>query len=471
MKSKMRILNLALGPTLFLLGFYCLPASVFPGPAARASVGLVSWMAYWWVTAPVDYAVTALLPIAVNAFCEIIPMPKVLANYSSEIIMLLLGASIIAVSWEETGVDKRIASKLLVWVGNGLRRQIVFWFVLPFVLSSVLPNAVVCATVTPIAVAMLKYVGEGDIGNSRIASKILLAIAYAAGAGGLATPLGGAMNLITVDYIQQLTGAEFMYIDWVLRLLPVVLVIVITNAFFMIRDVRKDETLGGSREYFRQEYAKMPKSGRDEVVSLVLFFLAAAFAFARPLYKNLLPGLKPAYAFVACAILSFMFAKKGGGRLMVWKTVQRKIVWEMIFIFAGGLALGAMINGSGAAKAIGGVVSTLSFSSTLLAVFVFITVPLILSDFTSNTATAAVTIPIVIAVAQGIGKDPLPFVYVASIGVNLSYMLPTSIRAIPIGYGLSPRYMLSEGWKITLLMIVALTLVSWVQLVYFPIGK
>ena len=75
-------------------------------------------------------------------------------------------------------------------IGSGLRKQIVFWFLVSAVLSAVLPNAVVCATVTPIAVSMLNYIGEKDVSSSKTASKILLTIAYAAGVGGLATPLG-----------------------------------------------------------------------------------------------------------------------------------------------------------------------------------------------------------------------------------------------------------------------------------------
>lgn len=84
-----------------------------------------------------------------------------------------------------------------------------------------------------------------------------------------------------------------------------------------------------------------------------------------------------------------------------------------------------------------------------------------MSDVTSNTATAAVTIPIVISIIEGIGKDPIPYIYVASIGVNLSYMLPTSIRAIPVGYGLQPRYMLKEGWKLSVIVLVLISMSSY----------
>ena len=231
---KKRVINLFIGPLLFALCCLLLPSAVFETLASRAAVGTVAWMAYWWVTAPVDYAVTAFLPIAINAFVEMTGMSTVIANYASETILLLLGASILSVSWEETGLDKRIAAGFLGLVGNNLRQQLIFWFLLSAILSSVLPNAVVCATITPIAVSMLKYVGEGDIANSKIGSKLLLTIAYATGVGGLATPLGGAMNLVTVDYLQQVTGKEFMYSAWLIRFLPIMLVLVITNILFFL---------------------------------------------------------------------------------------------------------------------------------------------------------------------------------------------------------------------------------------------
>ena len=124
---------------------------------------------------------------------------------------------------------------------------------------------------------------------------------------------------------------------------------------------------------------------------------------------------------------------------MTWKNVQGKIVWELIYVFAGGLAAGTLINESGASNAIGAAVTSIGLTGGLLTVFVIVTVTILLSDVTSNTATAAVAMPIVISITQGIGLNPIPYIYIASIGVNLSYMLPTSIRAIPVGYGLEPK--------------------------------
>lgn len=217
-------------------------------------------------------------------------MSAIISNYASETILLLLGASIITVSWEETGLDKRIAARFLGLIGDNLRYQIMFWFILSALLSSILPNAVVCATMTPIAVAMLTYIGEGNIAESRIGSKLLLTIAYAAGLGGIATPLGGAMNLVTVDYIQQITGEEYIYMHWVIRFLPIFIVLMILNILFMLRDVKKDESLGGSREFFINEYKRMPPMKLEEKWSLALFVIATLLAFTRQLYQDILPG-------------------------------------------------------------------------------------------------------------------------------------------------------------------------------------
>lgn len=465
---KKRTLYLMLGPTLFFFCAFALPQTVFTTFESRAAIGTMVWTAFWWITAPVDYAVTGLLPIAINALVPMAPMDSVIANYASETIMLLLGADIITISWEATGLDKRIAARFLGMIGDNFRQQVLFWFVLSAVLSAILPNAIVCATLTAIAIAMLNYIGHGDIGNSRIGSKLVLTIAYAAGLGGIATPLGGAMNLVVVDYIQQVTGQEYIYTSWVIRLLPITLALVIINGLFLIRDVKKEESLGGSKEYFLQEAKKMPPMSLAEKCSLLLFVIATILAFTRQLYQAYLPGLKPAYAFIICAIISFLITTDGGDRLMLWKSVQTKVIWEMLYIFGGGLAIGTIVSKSGAAQAIGDLVGTLGLDGGLFTVFIIVTVTVLMSDVTSATATAAITIPIVISVINGIGLNPIPYIYIATIGINVSYMLPTSIRAIPVGYGLKPKYMLQEGAKITVWIIGCMTLLSYLLLKYWP---
>lgn len=468
MKNKNNPILIIIGPLLFALCGFMLPESVFGSREACMAIGTVAWMAFWWITEAVDFAVTAFLPIAVNAVFEITDMSSVISNYASETILLLLGASILTVSWEETGLDRRIAARFLSLVGSKVRHQVVFWFILCVILSAVLPNAVVCAAMTPIAVSMLRYVGEKDIAKSKVGSLLLLTIAYGTGVGGLASPLGGAMNLVTVDYLEQITGEEYMYISWVIRFLPVMIVLVTSNVIMLLMGCKKGDELGGSKEYFKEQYRAFPKISREEAISLALFLIATVLSFARQLYQAYLPGLKPAYVFIICAILSFFITKKDGTRLMTWKSAQKNIVWDLIYVFAGGLALGTLINESGAAQAFVNLVADVGLEDGFVLVLVIITLTVLLSDVTSNTATAAVAMPIVIGIVQGIGANPIPYIYIASIGVNLSYMLPTSIRAIPVGYGLEPKYMLKKGVPITIVVIILMSILSYLMLRFWP---
>ena len=466
--NNKRILYLIIGPALFFACVFLLPESIFATPEARGAIGTIAWMAFWWITGPVDFAITGFLPIVINALFQMADMSLVISNYADEIILLLLGASLITAAWEETGLDKRIAAKFLSLIGNSMRGQIAFWFLLTAILSSVLPNAVVCAAITPIAVSMLRYVGINEIGESKNGSLVLLTIAYGAGIGGLASPLGGAMNLVAVQYLQQVTGEEFMYLEWVIRFLPIMIVLVGSNIIYLMFCCKKEDNLGGSKEYFINQYKSMPKMSMEEKWALGLFLAATVLSFSRQLYEDLLPGLKPAYVFIACAVLCFVIQKNNGERLMTWKFAQGKVVWDLLYIFAGGLAAGTLINESGAAEGIGAAMSSANLNGGFLTVLIIVTVTLLMSDITSNTATAAVALPIVISIVDGIGLNPIPYIYIAVIGVNISYMLPTSIRAIPVGYGLEPKFMLKRGVPLTIIVIILMSVMGYLLMTYWP---
>ena len=494
-----KLINLIIGPLGFLLCYLLLPNVLEPIIALVESdltkelstdvvlsnhqiagaIGTVFWMAYWWITGPIDYAVTGLLPIAINALFQIanvlphefnaektnafdVGMGNILAKYADSTIMLILGASLIVAAWGAIGLDRRVATRFLSLIGNKMRNQIAFWFILTTVLSAVLPNSVVCAAITPIAVSMLKFVGESDITNSKKASMILLTIAYGAGVGGLASPLGGAMNLTVIKAINDIPGVEeFTYINWFIKFLPIMLILVISNIVFLCFFCKKDETLEGSKEYFIEEYKKMPPMKLEEKVSLVFFLIPTVLSFCQPLYKAYLPGLKPAFLFVIFGILSFLIKKENGERMMTWKQAEKNVVWDMLYIFGGGLALGAMLTNSRADKVIGKLVGASGVEMGFVMILLIVTFTVIMSDVTSNTATAGIAMPIVIAMCGGTA-DAIPFALAATIGVNLSYMLPTSIRAISVGYGLSPKFMLKKGVPLTVIVILLMSVAAYV---------
>ncbi len=309
-------------PAFFVL-VMVLPAGDL-SPAQRASVGCVLWMGYWWITLPVSAAVTALVPVCINALFHVLPMEEVIGCYFSEIVVLLLGANFISLSWEETGLDKRLAMKVLCLIGPRAEQQIVVWFLLSVALSMFLPNAVVCAILISIAVSMLKFIFEGDVLRSPVGPLILAVTAWGAGIGGLGTPLGGAMNLIAVEYLEKLSGREFLYADWVVRLCPVLLVLSAVNMAYFMAICPRGAALGGTKEYFVRRYRALAPMDRDEMCSLVLFAAAAGLSFARGLFAGQLPALKPAYIFLICGMMTFFIPKRDAAPMLTWAKAEKR---------------------------------------------------------------------------------------------------------------------------------------------------
>lgn len=456
---------LLLGPALFLLTF--IP---FGGMAlkVRLALGTILWMGVWWVTMPVPPAITAFLPVVINALFSLTEMSAIISCYSAELIFLLAGADLITMAWSATGVDKRIAAHGLALVGTSVKQQVLVWFLMATLLSAVLPNTVVAAVLCSIAISMLRFVGEGDVKNSRTASLVLMAIVWGANNGGMLTPLGGAMNLITVSYIESFTGSELIYTDWVIKLLPFGLAITaITAAFLMLTRCDK-KTLDGSKGYFKDMCRSFPKLSRAGKISLAVFAAAAVLAFTRQLYQSVLPGLKPGFVFLTGGLLMFFLKDDDGEAIITWEKAEKNLMWGLFFLFAGGTALGALVNGSGAVDAFAGLISNMHMESELVLIFIIVTVNVVLSDIINNTACAAVTIPIVIGIAQGLDLPVIPYLWIATVSYNLSFSLPTSIRAIPIGYGLDAGFMFRRGLVLTGLMIVTVTLIGWLCVSFWP---
>ena len=462
MKTSSKKFALILGPAVFLLTVL-LPLNVFSFEA-RAAIGCVLWMCCWWITVPVGVAVTALLPIAINAIFGIIPMGDVINNYSSEVVVLLLGAELISISWGETGVDKRLSLKVLCLIGPSATGQIVAWFLLSAALSAFLPKSVVCAIIVPIAAAMLKFLLPGDIMEHKISPIILASIVWGAGIGGIGTPHCGAMNLIAVEYLEDAIGHEFLYLDWIVRLVPFLVVLAVLDLGYILLIRPKGLQLHGTKEYFRNMYKQLPKMNADEAWSLGLLIAATVLSFTRELYAGYLPMLKPAYAFLICGILTFIVPKKDGTPLLTWGSAEKKIGWNLLFLFAGGLAAGKLISESGAAESLALSLTTMNLDGGFATIFLIVSFTVLLAEVTSNTAAAAIALPIVKSITQVLDINPVPYIFIASAAFNVAYMLPTSIRAIPCGYGLAPSYLFKNGVVMTVLSILAISAMGYLAL-------
>ena len=406
---------------------------------ARVALGVITLMIFWWITRPVHLAVTALIPLVVNSFYEMIPMKDMLIDYASPIILLILGASILTSAWTLHGLDKRVALNSLAIIGTSVRKQIAIWFILSVVMSAFMPNMVVVTALCPIAYSMVKYSKSSR--NSTSAYLLLLAIAWGAGIGGFGTPMGGAMNLVAISNIEAFKGTEFFYGEWVLNVLPYIIVLSIGTLIFLLLIKRDEKSFSESKAFYQEQLAKLDKLSKAEIISLALLGVAVVLSFARPFYQNILPGFKPPYAFLLIGLLSFFIKSGDGKRIMEWKYASKNINWGLIVLFAGGLAIGGLIIDTGTAAVIASIMS----GSNIVIILLIVAVGMFLTNTSSNTAACAVLIPIVIAVSTGFNANPLPYVFLAAAACNSAFALPTSIRAVPVGYGLDTGFMFKKG--------------------------
>lgn len=466
-RFEINYLSLFLGPVLFVVSILLFKGSFnFEGSVA---IGIIFWMATWWIFRPVHIAVTALIPIAVNAIFNVVPMEIIISQYFSEIIILLFGADLICLTWMTTGLDKRLAIKTLCLVGGSMKQQITIWLFASAILSAFLPNVVVCTILIPISISMLKYSGDKDIGVSEIAVPIILAITWGAGVGGFASPLGGAANLVAISYIEEYTGQEFMYIDWVIRFLPFLIIILFMNLIYLFSIKLSVDSIAGSSEYFNKIYREMGKMKKGEKMSFLLFFVATILAFIRPLYSGFLPGMKPAYVFLIIGLFTFIVKDEKGKVLLTWKKAESEMMWGMLFLFAGGLALGKLVTETGAALKFAEIMSERNLSGGLVLILYFVIFASGLSEISSNTAAAAITIPVIMSITIGLGLNFIPYLLISIVAFNSAYILPVSIRAIPVGYGFDPGKLFQHGSRLAILSIIAITFVGYIFMNTWPI--
>ena len=467
--DRNRAISVIAGPTIFV-ALLLLPLGGLPYEV-RCSIGLLVWMALWWVTRPVHLAVTGFLPLVTVALFNFASVDRILPAYASELVILLLSANVLTTCWTRWGLDRRIALVSLVGVGTNTTRQIISWFVIGMILSAFLPNTIVAATMIPIVVAMLRFIGIEDLWESNLGTALVIAVAWGTSAGGATTPLGGAPNLLTVEYIQEMvTGEEFLFVTWVTRFLPLSLAVMIVT-FLYVRVAFKPEIteIEGTREFFLSELKSLGSMSIQEKWGLFLFIAAAFLAFSRPLYSSLLPSLTPAYAFLSCAIICFL-VRTQGENLMTWEYAQGKMMWGLFYLFAGGTALGRVLTETGTAAYIAEALLPYASEGGFVAIVVFAGLTLFMTQITNNTAAIAITVPITISTFQSLDLNPLPFIYIVTTVGNCGFMLPTSAGgpAVAAGYGINLKTMAVKGFWACLFALIAVVIVGYLLSIYWP---
>ncbi len=439
-----------LGPALFLL-LLILPApSGMPPEAWRtAAVGVL--MAVWWISEAIPIPVTAILPLVLFPLLGVATIGESTAPFANPVVFLSLGGFLIALAMERWNLHRRVALYVLSVVGTRPAAVIGGFMVASALLSMWVSNTATAVMMLPIGVSVIALLTRSSLSGAdsgptmrEVAQSdgfplaLMLGIAYACTIGGLATIIGTPPNAFLAAFMLETYGVEIGFDRWMLLGVPMMLAglpiawVLLTKWAYSV----SDEPIPGARELVAEQRRGLGPITRGEgLVAAVFAFAALSWMFQR-LIAPYVPGISDAGIAMTAAFLLFVIPVnlRKGQFLMSWEWAL-KVPWGVLILFGGGLSLAAAIASTGLADWIGTSMAGLQTVHLFFIVLAIVTVTVLLTELTSNVATAAAFLPILASLAIGMGVDPLLLVVPATLATSCAFMLPVATPPNAIIYG------------------------------------
>ena len=464
------------GPALLLMTLL-LPAPEGLSELGWRTAGVAALMAVWWITEPIPIPATSLLPMVLFPLLGIADIRAAAAPYAHPIIYLFFGGFLIALAMERWGLHRRIALGLIGRMGTEPSRIVGGFMIASAFLSMWVSNTATALMMLPIAlsvVALLEAQANGEEEKRHagtFALVLLLAVAYSSTIGGLGTLIGTPPNALLAAFLNQTYGFRIGFAEWMLVGVPVVLVGVPLAWFLMTRVIfrLRDMEVHGVDEVIAVERGKLGALTRPEKYVAVIFALTALGWVTQPLLVRVFPLISDTGIALAGGLLLFLTPVdlRKGEFLMNWETAKRA-PWDVFLLFGGGLSLAAAIDGQGVAQWLGTMFDGADAIPLLLLVAFVCAFILLLTELTSNTATAATFLPVIAAVAISIGENPLLLLIPAAMAANCAFMLPVGTPPNAIVFG-SGRIALPDMAKVGLWL--NLTFVVLIVLAAYALGS
>ena len=459
--------GLFLGPAAFLI-ILLIPVPDGLGPQAWAVAGVALFMAIWWVTEAIPIPATALLPIVLFPILKVGSVAEATRPFANPLIYLFMGGFIIALAMERTNLHRRIALNIVSRVGTSPTSIILGFMAAAAFLSMWVSNTATAMMMLPIALSIIslveseKAIKTGQL-DSRFSLVMLLCLAYACNIGGIGTLIGTPPNALMAAYMLDNHDVKIGFAQWMMIGIPIVVVTLPVVFFVLTRvvfPVQLKEIPGGA-EMIAKELQKAGVMRRAETMVAIVFGITAILWVTRPLLENYIQNLSDTGIAIFAAVVMFLLPVdfKKGEYVLSWEDAK-KLPWEVLILFGGGLSLAAAITNTGLAEWIGMSISGLDWMPIIVLIMTSLLVIIFLTEITSNTATAAAFLPVLASVAIAMGLDPLLLVIPATIGASCAFMLPvaTPPNAIVYGSGLiSIPQMARAGFIFNILMVFIVT--------------
>ena len=503
-------IGLFLGPVLFLFVFF------FPLPQlnelsfeARIVLALTVWMAVWWITEAIPIYVTALLPLVIFPSLNVVDIKETSANYADQIIFLFLGGFLLAKGLEKSNLHRRFAFTILKIFGTNPKYIVAAFMGVTWLLGAWMSNTATTILMLPIALSVISLLGNIDK-QGRFVRCLLLSVAYAASISGVTTLISTPANAIFASLAKDVTGTEVTFAQWILIGFPIGGISLVVAWLYMIRfgskitDIKSN--IIGERDIITKKLDELGHFSRDEKIVAIIFIITITAWITRGLlWKDLLPAIGDSTIAIASAISLFIVpsicskytnsksfteddnniknlikskdnndidnnditetsksSNNSSNKLLDWNTAT-KIPWGVLILMGGGLALAHAFTSTGLDDWIASSLTVVSGMPFIVMILVFVTMAVVPSEMISNTATAAILIPIAASLATSVGLNPLLLMAPVAIAASYGFIMPVGTPPNAIVYSsgyISAREMARAGLPLDLISIMMVTILT-----------
>lgn len=420
---------------------------------SNKGLALLAFIGILWLTEAIHITITALLvpvmavllamPMASDGGLVPITTQAALATFADPVIFLFFGGFALATALHIQKLDRKIAMWIISMSGGHLGISVLAIFVVTALLSMWISNTATAAMMLPLALGLLSHL---DVSKDRKTFVfILLGIAYSASIGGLGTMVGSPPNAIAAKAL----GYDFA--DWMKIGLPMMFIILpamLVSLYLVLRP-----KLNHKVQFVTED---IPWTG-TRIATMILFLCTAiAWIFSKKFTEIFGISQPDTWIAISAACMVVILGTAS------WKQIAENTDWGVLYLFGGGLTLSAILKDSGSSLVLGQTLANaFGDASPLMIIFVVATFIIFLTEFTSNTASAALLVPVFAAIADQMGMPKEILVIVIGIGASCAFMLPvaTPPNAIVFGTGhIQQSEMMKVGFVLNIMCIFIISL-------------
>ncbi|MDF2152370.1 DASS family sodium-coupled anion symporter [Vibrio sp. CAU 1672] len=416
-------------------------------PKVVTGLSILVFVAVLWLTEAIHVSITALLVPLLAVFLGVFNTQAALNNFSNSIIFLFLGGFALAAALHKQKLDQAIADKVLLIARGKMSVAVFMLFGVSAGLSMWISNTATTAMMLPLVLGVMTKLDSEK--NHRTFLFVLLGIAYSASIGGIATLVGSPPNAIAAAEV----GLNFT--EWMKLGLPISMMLL--PIALLILYVMTKPDLGHKFELSHQPV----EWTNGKMITLAIFlFTVTLWIFSKPI-NAMLGGFAKFDTLVAIGAILLL----GASRAVEWKDIEKTTDWGVLILFGGGICLSNILKVTGTsvflAHGLSGFLEQAGVLLTILAVVAFV---VFLTEFASNTASAALLVPVFATIAEALGLSPVILSALIAVAASCAFMLPvaTPPNAIVFGTGhIKQQEMMRIGLVLNIACIGALTLFAW----------